>query len=280
MPAGRKFSIIIPSWNNLPFLKMCIASLRRNSKYSHQIIVHANESSDGTAGWLAKENIPFTASRENIGICRAFNQALPLAKNNMVMYMNDDMYALPQWDEALAAAIPESPAWMLSSTMIEPRESRNGCVVVADYGSTLESFRENDLLKDFPGMTKPDWSGASWPPVMTPRQLLMDVGGFSEEFSPGMYSDPDLAMKLWQRGVRYFRGAGKSLVYHFQSKSTNRIPLNNGRLTFMKKWGITPSFFYKEYLRMGQPWTGTLAEASDSLAWVNRLSVRLRTALR
>ncbi len=30
----------------------------------------------------------------------------------------------------------------------------------------------------------------------------------SEEFSPGMYSDPDLSMKLWQEGVRYFKGIG------------------------------------------------------------------------
>ena len=31
------------------------------------------------------------------------------------------------------------------------------------------------------------------------------VGGFSEEFSPGLGSDPDFNMKLWNIGVRLLR---------------------------------------------------------------------------
>jgi len=42
------FSIVIPSWNNLDFLKTCINSLRKNSGYSHQIIIHLNEGIDGS----------------------------------------------------------------------------------------------------------------------------------------------------------------------------------------------------------------------------------------
>ena len=33
------FSILIPSFNNLEYLKTCINSLKKNSKYAHQIIV-------------------------------------------------------------------------------------------------------------------------------------------------------------------------------------------------------------------------------------------------
>jgi len=40
------FSILIPTWNNLNFLKLCIDSLKKNSRYKHQIIVHINEGND------------------------------------------------------------------------------------------------------------------------------------------------------------------------------------------------------------------------------------------
>jgi len=32
------FTIIIPSWNSLSFLKMCVESIQKNSRYQHQII--------------------------------------------------------------------------------------------------------------------------------------------------------------------------------------------------------------------------------------------------
>lgn len=48
---GEIFSILIPTWNNLPFLKICVDSIRKNSTYRHQIIVHVNDGSDGTLEW-------------------------------------------------------------------------------------------------------------------------------------------------------------------------------------------------------------------------------------
>jgi glycosyltransferase involved in cell wall biosynthesis len=37
------FSILIPTWNNLRFLQVCIDSIRKNSSLEHQILVHVNE---------------------------------------------------------------------------------------------------------------------------------------------------------------------------------------------------------------------------------------------
>ena len=46
------FSILIPTFNNLDYLKICIESLRKNSNFDHQIIVHVNEGSDGTLEYV------------------------------------------------------------------------------------------------------------------------------------------------------------------------------------------------------------------------------------
>ena len=50
------FSIIIPSLNNLKYLKLCIHSLEKNSKFNHQILVHVNEGKDGTIDFLNQKN--------------------------------------------------------------------------------------------------------------------------------------------------------------------------------------------------------------------------------
>ena len=42
------FSIIIPTFNNLEYLKLCLKSIQKNSKFDHEIIVHINEGNDGT----------------------------------------------------------------------------------------------------------------------------------------------------------------------------------------------------------------------------------------
>ena len=63
------FSILIPTWNNLPYLKLCVESLRKHSDIQHQLIVMVNEGSDGTLDWVANQpNLYYLASPENIGI--------------------------------------------------------------------------------------------------------------------------------------------------------------------------------------------------------------------
>jgi glycosyltransferase involved in cell wall biosynthesis len=57
------FSILIPTFNNLEYLKICINSLKKNSNFAHQIIVHVNEGTDGTAEYLKKNNIEYTYSK-------------------------------------------------------------------------------------------------------------------------------------------------------------------------------------------------------------------------
>ena len=54
------FSIIIPTFNNIRYLKKCIESIKKNSKFDHEIIPHINEGTDGTEEYLLKENIKYT----------------------------------------------------------------------------------------------------------------------------------------------------------------------------------------------------------------------------
>lgn len=274
------FSILIPTWNNLPYLKICVESILKNSTFSHQLILHINEGTDGTLDWVKSQpNLTYTFSQENIGICHALNQMAAVANTDYICYFNDDMYALPNWDKVLKNEIESlgHEKFFLSATMIEPFEGKNQCVITGkDFGDNPTDFKETELLQNFETFPKNDWNGASWPPNVVHKKMWDAVGGYSIEFSPGLYSDPDFSMKLWKQGVRYFKGLSASRVYHFGSKSLKRIKMNDGRTTFKKKWGITPGFFDKHFLKKGKIWTGILENEKKSLAyWANKMRVAL-----
>jgi GT2 family glycosyltransferase len=279
------FSIVIPTWNNLRYLRLCVESLRRHSARPHQIVVHVNDGSDGTREWIAREGLEHTATDANVGICVAVNLAAARARADCLLYVNDDMVAAPGWDLALERAlgrVGRIPSFMLSGTMVEPVATGNPCAVVADFGRDPERFDLDRFAREAPAHARGDWLGATWPPTLVSRELWHRVGGYSIEFSPGMSSDNDFSMKLWHEGCRVFVGVGDSLFYHFAKATTARIRHNDGRRQFLMKWDMTQSAFDRHCLRRGAsvPRGGqdfVLPEPERSWSW--RVE-RIRGALR
>lgn len=95
------FSIIIPTLNNLNYLKTCISSIKRNSLFDHQIIPHVNIGNDGTINYLKSINLDFTFTNYNSGICEGMNRAARKAKFNYILYSHDDFYFCPNWDKVM-----------------------------------------------------------------------------------------------------------------------------------------------------------------------------------
>ena len=95
------FSILIPTLNNLNYLKLCIKSIKSNSNYNHEIIIHVNEGNDSTIKFLEKENIKFSHTKYNAGICEGVNLAAKLSTTNYFLYAHDDFYFCPDWDVVL-----------------------------------------------------------------------------------------------------------------------------------------------------------------------------------
>lgn len=163
--------------------------------------------------------------------------------------------------------------FMLSSTLIEPIDTGNKCVIVGNYGQTLDNFEKENLLKDYKTFIKKDWQGSSWPPNIVHIDTWDAVGAYSIEYSPGFYSDPDFSKKLYDIGIRHFRGISESKMYHFGTKSTGRVKRNNGRSTFLLKHGMSSNTFYKHCLKMGEEWQKNNSTKPLPLAtkWTNKL---------
>ena len=260
-----EFSIIIPTLNNIKYLEFCIKSIKRNSKYNHEIIPHVNIGNDGTVEYLKNQKINFTHTDYNAGICKGMNLAATKAKNDYLLYAHDDFYFCPEWDTILEKEINSigHKNFYLSGTMVNNGQIDFNC------GDTVENFDEKKFINNYKNYNYYDFQGSTWAPHLIHRVIWSKVGGFSEEFFPGTGSDPDLNMKLWNYGVRIFKGINDFKVYHFGSIVTRRYKNHptiktesgsRGAKIFLLKWGISINFFKKFFLKSETKYDGELNE--------------------
>jgi len=259
------FSIIIPTFNNLEYLKLCLNSLKKNSFYDHEIIIHINEGLDGTLDYVKNLKIKHTYSIKNQGVCVGFNKAVAISSKEFLVLCHDDMYFCPNWDLEFKNELEKinHNNFFISGTMVQ---YFNGLIDL-DCGQNPKNFDELKVLKELPKIKFNDFQGTHWQPSLIAKSTWDSVNGFSEEFSPGLGSDPDFNMKLWNRGVRFFKGLGKCRVYHFSSVSLRKKAWNNGAKTFLLKWGISIKFFKKHYLRSGNKFTGPLTDPKKNIIY-------------
>lgn len=279
------FSIVIPSWNNLAYLKLCVESLKKHSQYEHEILVHLNDGSDGSLEWVKAQGIKYTQSAKNVGVCLSVNHLFAKAKHDWVLYMNDDMVAAPGWDKAFEEAIHSvnTDLALFFGTLIQPENGGNDTIIRQNFGENPASFDEPGFLAQYKADKRGDFEGGASQPTLVHKKWWSMLGGYSLEFSPGMSSDDDLLMKFWVAGCRTFRIVGNSRFYHFGCKSTGRIKHNRGGHIFALKWGVTQQEFYRRYLpSLREPGGGKTADNPHNFVrptWLAKLK-RVRYALR
>ena len=265
------FSITIPTFNNLHYLKLCLKSLKKNSNYNHDIIIYINEGNDGTLAYVKENNLKFLHSNVNKGVCFAFNESAKIAKNKYLVLAHDDMYFCPKWDSIFSDELKKIKVedFFISGTMVQNFKS----YIYLDCGNSHNNFNEDKLLKELPKIKFEDFQGSHWQPSLVPLTTWNKVGGFSMEFSPGLGSDPDFTIKLWKIGVRLFKGLGSCRVYHFSSISLRKKAWNNGAKTFLLKWGISIKFFKKHYLRSDTIFNNDLEEPKKNFNYFFELLI-------
>jgi Glycosyltransferases involved in cell wall biogenesis len=154
------FSILIPTFNNLEYLKLCISSLEKNSKYTHQIIPHVNIGDDGTLNYLKEKNIEYSYTTYNSGICKGINMASKLSKFDYILYAHDDFYFCPNWDEILVDEVNKigHNNFYLSGTMM------NNGQIAFNCGESPNNFNEKKFLEEYENHNLYDFQGTTWAP--------------------------------------------------------------------------------------------------------------------
>ena len=260
------FSILIPTYNNLKYLKLCIDSIKKNSLFNHEIIVFVNDGSDGTLSFVKNNSIKYIHSNINRGLCVAVNEIAKLANNKYIVYAHDDMYFCPRWDDEFIKEIKKigHDNFYLSGSMIQPFSG----FIKLNCGKNIDEFDEKKLLSEYKNISFQDFQGSTWAPSLVSLNTWNKVSGFDEDYKFGLGSDPDFNMKLWKIGIRIHKGLGKVRVYHFGSTTLRKKVWNDGHKIFLLKWGITIKFFKNFYLRSNKFYDKPLKEPKKNLNFI------------
>ena len=116
----KKATIIIPNYNGLKFMEMCMSALEKQTCKDFEILVVDNGSTDGSVEWLKENEIPSIFLPENTGFSGAVNVGIKASKTPFVILLNNDTGAKEGYVEALIREIERSPKiFSVSPKMIQ-----------------------------------------------------------------------------------------------------------------------------------------------------------------
>lgn len=95
----RFTSIILLTYNQLDYTKLCIESIRKfTPKGQYEIIVVDNNSNDGTVEYLkAQEDLRVIYNDYNAGFPKGCNQGIEISKGESILLLNNDTIVTPNW---------------------------------------------------------------------------------------------------------------------------------------------------------------------------------------
>lgn len=212
-------AVIIVNWNGKEYLRVCLDSLRRQTHPNFEVIVVDNGSTDGSLEML-RETYPevrVLALGRNYGFVVASNRGAALSDAEILVMLNNDTEAEPQWLEALCRALAEHPeAGSAASKMLlyDRRDTLHsaGDVLGPDYMPRNRGVWEKDE-----GQYDEDvWVfGPCGGAAAYRRSMWEQLGGFDERLF--MYlEDVDLAWRAQNAGWKCIF-VPEARVYHHLS---------------------------------------------------------------
>jgi len=121
-------SVITPSFNMLPYLRRCAASIQDQGPATVNVehIVIDGSSSDGTVEWLQGQQTIAYKSEPDAGMYDALNKGLDIAQGEIIAYLNCDEQYLPGALDAVAEAFKDNQTidMLFGGVLVTNRDGR------------------------------------------------------------------------------------------------------------------------------------------------------------
>jgi GT2 family glycosyltransferase len=231
------FSIIVVTWNGLDHLKNFLPSVLKTTYDQFEVIIADNASSDGTKEWIEKHapECRVVSYDRNHGYCGGNNKAVPFAKGDILLFLNNDVRVEPDWLDHLNASFqrPETGVVQpklrshLQPDYFEYAGAAGGYIDWLGYpfcrGRLFEHVEKDTGQYD--DETSVFWaSGAA---LAIRKQIFTVLGGFNEDFEFHM-EEIDLCWRVWHSGMQVCYQP-MSTVYHLGGGS---LPMESPRKVY------------------------------------------------
>ena len=251
----NKFTFVIPSRNNLEFLKLAYESIR-NLDTRHEILVLDDASEDGTSSWIEEQNdedlITFhNPGPERIGIVGMFDKGIELARTDIIMAFHADMVACKDLDKNILKHLDKGV--VVSATRVEPPLHPDGPEkIIRNYGIEADEFNFDAWYSGSESLKENKSTEGIFAPWCMFKEDFFKVGGHDKLFAPQSKEDSDLFNRFQLNGYKFIQ-PWDALVYHFTSRGSRfnrysggsagsnsnewiQTTTKNGR-NFLRKWG-------------------------------------------
>lgn len=217
-----KVDIIIPTYNNLPCLKLCLESLRRCTEYPYNVIVVNNGPDKNVDEYLnqQKDIVYIKTGRQTFA--QAINKGIKASKNEYVLFLNDDTIVSGGWlkkfvetfknDKVGAAGVLSNcdKGWLhnynINIAGVELLPGTNTREQIVPIIPQIYSFKSpwNEIIER-------DW--IAFYCTLIPKRIIEDVGILNEQYI-NSGEDVDLCNRIKKKGYKIVQNY-KSFVFHF-----------------------------------------------------------------
>ena len=229
MDKNTLISIVIPSRNNLKYLKSAYQSIRDNVKEQHEIILLDDASTDGTWEWMNKIRaidtnviIHRNSGPDRIGHCVLYDVGAELSTKKIFSIFHADMIASPNY---IKNALPYlDKGVVVSMTRVEPPLHPAGNEKHVEYfGTEPEEFKKKDFL-EWVAKKETENYGKTTEGVFAPWMMLVEdflkIGGHDKKlFAPMELEDSDIFNRFQLNGYKFIQSRN-SFVYHFTCRGS------------------------------------------------------------
>ncbi len=216
-PDQPDVSIVIPVYNKWIYTAACLRSLMETTgKYSFEVIVVDDQSSDETAAQLAQiKGLKHLRNEQNLGFVGSCNRGADAARGEFLVLLNNDTQVMEGWlDELVDTFSREPQAGLVGARLIYPDGSlqESGSIIFSD-GSGWNYGREQDADNpEYHFLREVDYcSGAC---IALRTKHFHQIGALDERYSPAYYEDTDLAFRVRESGLKVFVQPMSVVVHH------------------------------------------------------------------
>lgn len=209
-------SVVIPNWNGMKFIGMCLDSFQASTCQDYEIIVVDNGSTDGSKE-LIKEKYPsvkIIELPENLGFARACNEGIKATERKYVCLLNNDIKIHPDWLTELYEGMERHPECGMGTSKMLFMDQRDVFYNTGDlYHIWGVGGGRGQGEKDYGQYEQEEYVfGACAGAGIYRRTMLEEIGLFDEDFFI-FAEDVDLNFRAnWARYKTIY--LPKAVVYH------------------------------------------------------------------
>ena len=222
-------SLVMLNWNGIHLLQESIPALLEAVQADgadHQVIVVDNGSTDNSVEWLEERypEIEILKLEKNRGFGKGNNLGVEVARHDIVVLLNNDMIVRKDFLRPLLDGFSNQDIFAVTSQVHFPAEKRREETgATSAYVSrgwlhfTHLPIKDHHLSrKHLPVL----WAGGGSSAFR--KSMFLELGGFSDIYSPCYQEDVDLSFRAWKMGWHSIL-APESNVLHKHRGTSSRM---------------------------------------------------------